>query len=544
MICILHGYLLEGSGSNLWTRSIIRSLCQQGQTVHLLCQENHPEIYDFITAVYHYYPDGIIETKLQRAVPYPGMCIMHKPFLGETLPVYVWDKYDEFADVQPMIQLPDEKIEKYLDANIRVLRQIVNEQHVKILHANHAVLMSVVAQRVAQEYSLPYAIMPHGSAIEYAVKKDKRFFDYALEACSAADLIFVIGKEIRQRVHKLFPQIEHLDSKMIDLNLGVDISLFRPVDRQERTEQINELCISLTDTERGKKPEQSSALCEVLFNTISKPELLGLIKTNSKYNGKLTDFNVERRLTGLDWQQAQVILFVGRLIAGKGIHSIIATLPYIFEKFPKACLIIVGHGPLREPLEALLWAFENGSRSLVENIVDWGTELEGSGNQPLVEVRHYFDRLQVAGTLEKYFNKAQRYIRKDRVIFTGYLTHRELRYLFPACDVAIFPSVVAEAGPLVFLEALASGCFPIGTYFAGMAASIDSIAGAVPDRILEIMKLSPEAENTVSELVEKVTSAFSIGNTYKTVLHELAVEKYDWQKISLRLSNELFALIK
>ena len=188
-------------------------------------------------------------------------------------------------------------------------------------------------------------------------------------------------------------------------------------------------------------------------------ELLGLIKTNSKYNGKLTDFNVERRLTGLDWQQAQCILFVGRLIAGKGIHSIIAALPDIFEKFPKAYLIIVGHGPLREPLEALLWAFENGSRSLVENIVDWGTELEGSGNQPLVEVRHYFDRLQVAGTLEKYFNKAQRYLRKDRVIFTGYLTHRELRYLFPACDVAIFPSVVAEAGPLVFLEALASGCF-------------------------------------------------------------------------------------
>ena len=199
---------------------------------------------------------------------------------------------------------------------------------------------------------------------------------------------------------------------------------------------------------------------------------------------------------------------------------------------------------MREPLEALLWALENGSRSLVENIVDWGTELEGSGNQPLVEIRHYFDRLQVAGTLEKYFNKARRYIRKDRVIFTGYLTHWELRYLFPACDVAIFPSVVAEAGPLVFLEALASGCFPIGTYFAGMAASIDSIAGAVPDRILEIMKLSPEAENTVSELVEKVTSAFSIGNAYKTVLHELAVEKYDWQKISLRLSNKLFALIK
>jgi hypothetical protein len=35
MICLLHGYLLEGSGSNLWTRSIIQSLCQEGYTAHL-----------------------------------------------------------------------------------------------------------------------------------------------------------------------------------------------------------------------------------------------------------------------------------------------------------------------------------------------------------------------------------------------------------------------------------------------------------------------------------------------------------------------------
>ena len=40
--------------------------------------------------------------------------------------------------------------------------------------------------------------------------------------------------------------------------------------------------------------------------------------------------------------------------------------------------------------------------------------------------------------------------------------------------MALFPSVVAEAGPLVFLEAMASGCFPVGTYFAGMAVSITS----------------------------------------------------------------------
>jgi hypothetical protein len=33
MICILHGWLLEGSGSNLWTRSIVTALAR---IVHLV----------------------------------------------------------------------------------------------------------------------------------------------------------------------------------------------------------------------------------------------------------------------------------------------------------------------------------------------------------------------------------------------------------------------------------------------------------------------------------------------------------------------------
>ena len=105
MICILHGYLLEGSGSNLWTRSIIQSLCRDGETIHLLCQENHPELYDFISAAHYYHPDGRDEIQLERDVPYSGRCIMHKPYIGNTLPVYVWDQYEEFSDVQPMIYM-------------------------------------------------------------------------------------------------------------------------------------------------------------------------------------------------------------------------------------------------------------------------------------------------------------------------------------------------------------------------------------------------------------------------------------------------------
>ncbi|MCD4692608.1 MAG: glycosyltransferase, partial [Calditrichales bacterium] len=380
MICILHGYLLEGSGSNLWARSIIQSLCRSGETVHLLCQENHPQLYDFIAEVYIYHEDGSIETLLQRAVPYAGQCIMHKPKLGKTLPVYVWDSYEEFPDVQPMAQLSDAAVESYLEKNIRALKQVIANHNIKALHANHAVLMSVVAQRVSNDLSIPYAIMPHGSAIEYAVKKDKRFFNYALNAFKQAQRIYVIGNEIRRRVKTIFPFIDNLDAKMVELNLGVDTGLFLPVCKSERKGNINVLCEKLADTARGKNQAMINNLRDGLTPDINKSDLMNLIKDNSGYNAKHTDYNVEERLKSIDWNNEKILLFVGRLIASKGIHSIIAALPFIFKEYPDAKLVVVGHGPLREPLESLLWALENGARNLVENIVEWGTELEGSGN--------------------------------------------------------------------------------------------------------------------------------------------------------------------
>jgi glycosyltransferase involved in cell wall biosynthesis len=543
MICILHGYLLEGSGSNLWTRSIVQSLCRMGETIHLLCQENHPELYDFIATVHYYHSDGSHETRLQRDVPYTGHCIMHKPYIGETLPVYVWDQYEEFSDVQPMINLGDDTIENYLNNNIEVLKQAVKENKVGVLHANHAVLMSVVARRVSEELSIPFAIMPHGSAIEYAVKKDPRFFNYALEAFTKANRIYVIGKELRQRVNTLFPDIKKLEDKISDLHLGVDTSLFQPISRKDRSNNIELLCKKIISVSRGKTVAMSNRLREGLFPEINQSQLMDLIKENADYNPKQTDHDVESRLRSINWLDDQILLFVGRLITSKGIHSIIAALPGILEKYPRARLIVVGHGPLREPLEALLWALENGAGDLVQNITNWGSRLESSGKRPLREIQYYFAKLKKEGLLEAYFESAQKYISRKSVIFTGYLTHQELRYLFPAGDVALFPSVVAEAGPLVFLEAMASGCFPVGTYFAGMAASIDSVAGSIPADVSEWMKLNADENETIRDIVLKTKGALTVEDKYKKMLRKITVEEYDWQNISKRLANDLYSMI-
>ena len=541
MICILHGYLLEGSGSNLWTRSVVESLCREGHTVQLVCQEPHPELYECIAEAYRYHEDGRVERMFSRAVPYDGRCIMHKPQLGDTLPVYVWDRYDEYPNVVPMVNLDDAAIESYVEKNARVVRRVVEERGVTAMHANHAVLMSVVAQRVSERTGVPFAVMPHGSALEYAVKPDPRFKAYASSAFSAAGHVFVLGEEIRQRVANLLPDVTDLDEKFSILPLGVHTAEFSPVPRERRREKMGRFWNALAPLSRGRKPGQ---LPEMLARVrdAGDTESLRQALTSIKYDMKAPDEDVEEKLQQVDWEHDAVLLYVGRLISAKGVQSGLAALPLILAEDPGVRLILVGHGPLREVMEAFVWALERGDRALVERIVECGRLLEGDpdgagGSQALGKVKLFFRDLDARGELDAYFETARAHVRADRVIFTGYLTHNELKFLFPCCDAGMFPSIVKEAGPLVFLESLASGCFPLGTYFGGMKASIDSIAELFPEEIASAMKLNPL--DTVADLVRNVSTALRFGIRYKDVLSRTAQERYDWTSVGRRLVREL-----
>ncbi|MDQ3995936.1 MAG: glycosyltransferase, partial [Gemmatimonadota bacterium] len=123
---------------------------------------------------------------------------------------------------------------------------------------------------------------------------------------------------------------------------------------------------------------------------------------------------------------------------------------------------------------------------------------------------------------------------------TGYLTHQELQHLFPCCDVGIFPSIVKEAGPLVFLEALASGCFPLGTNFGGMKASIDAIADLLPPHIVDAMRIDPT--HVVADIARKGSAALRMGVRYKDVLARAAQDRHDWTSVGRKLARELEGL--
>ena len=545
MICLLHGWLLEGSGSNLWTRSITTALCRSGETVHLVCQENHPDRYEAIAEAYRYRLSGEVEKTLSRESPYSGRCILHQPEIGDTLPVFVWDHYEEYERVVPMIELSDEEIELYVDRNVRVVQRIVEAHPISAIHANHVVLMAVVAQRVSKATGVPYAVMPHGSGIEYAVKKDPRFKRYASSALGDAKRIFVIGREMRERVTTVFDAVPRLEEKFTELHLGVDTAQFEPVFREGREANIRALRAALEGMPRGKTNQQTRTLRERVSGEMSREQLSALFADCSEYDGKRPDEDVETRLASVDWTTAPTLLFIGRIISMKGLQSVLAALPLVLDAIPSLRLIVVGHGPLREAMEAFLWALHRGDRALARNIMDWGRFLEkspeaDSSGGGLKEVQSWFGDHERHARLDDYFEIARRRVTPDTVIFTGYLTHRELRFLFPCCDVGVFPSVVREAGPLVFLEALASGCFPLGTYFGGMAASIDALAAEVPPDVAETMKLDPD--RTVSDIVERVRRAVELSDRYKPTFARIAREKYDWVSVAQTLRRTLESL--
>jgi glycosyltransferase involved in cell wall biosynthesis len=408
------------------------------------------------------------------------------------------------------------------------------------------VLTSVAAQRVSAATGVPFAIMPLGSAIQYAVKKDERFVRYASEAFTAAGRIFVIGEEMRQRVRAVFGVVPGVEAKLSELHLGVDTSLFQPNPREARRANIAGLLGSVAQMPRGRTAEQSRLLREGLERDLTLAELRERITATTAYDGKRPDADLERKLEVVDWEREETLLFVGRLIAAKGMQSIVAALPLILNHHPELRLIVVGHGPLREPMEALLWALGQGERTLVENLVSWGRTLEGTAEAEqaaeLTEVRRFLAALEQRGELDAYLEAARRHLHPECVIFSGYLEHAQLRYLFPCCDVAVFPSVVREAGPLVFLEAMASGCFPLDTDFGGMAASIASAARVLPAEDVRWMKLRPEPKQTAVDVVAHVPRALGVAPRHRDALSRLAREHYDWASVSRKLATELRAL--
>jgi glycosyltransferase involved in cell wall biosynthesis len=194
--------------------------------VHLLCQDRHPERQPFVDAVGDW-EQGRLQV---RALREPVRCTVYRPEIGGLLPVYVEDPY-EGIEARVFARCSEAEIERYIDANVAAVRELVGRVQPDVALANHLVMGPAILAR-ALAHRVPYAVKVHGSALEYTVKpQPERFLPYAREGLEPAEAVLVGS------LHTARSLWDALEDPAIEARTrlgppGVDVELFKPLSQR------------------------------------------------------------------------------------------------------------------------------------------------------------------------------------------------------------------------------------------------------------------------------------------------------------------------
>ena len=188
-ILLWHGYLLTGSGSNLYTANLARVWKEAGHDVLVMCQERHVESFPFIDATGDF-ADGndTFELTPTGNPDGTGSCRLLRPHIGEVLPVYVFDEYEGFT-AKTFVDLTDEELASYTDANVKAMVTALREFQPDAVVTGHEVMGPYIALEACRETGHEYLAKLHGSALEYAVKKQERYVRYAHDGLNGAKVV-------------------------------------------------------------------------------------------------------------------------------------------------------------------------------------------------------------------------------------------------------------------------------------------------------------------------------------------------------------------
>jgi glycosyltransferase involved in cell wall biosynthesis len=196
-ILLWHGYLLGGTGSNVYTRALAREWSRAGHDVTVVCQERAPEQFDL-----------------------GGAKVVDVDLPGRLLPVFVIDRY---AGLEPKLLQDFTASEKgaYVEANAAVLRDLPGD----LLFTNHVLMGGPVGERSG----MPFRVKAHGSELEYSMRGRPELERWGAHALAAAEATFVGSAHIREVLEDV---VGHVD-RVFEVPPGVDIDEFRLRDREE-----------------------------------------------------------------------------------------------------------------------------------------------------------------------------------------------------------------------------------------------------------------------------------------------------------------------
>jgi len=488
-VAVVHGYFLGDSGSAIYARELAREFAMQGHDVTLVCQDQSPEKYDFIDSAYDVDPKNFeLLEAFAREPLYSGCCRLARPAIGDRMLTYVAGPFPPF-EAAPFQDAADEWIRSYGEMNARSMAAIFGRWPQDLVQANHAVMQPWIV-RQALNGAAPYIVTIHGSELNFTVKKDPRMVPYMLEGFEGAAVVAALSETSREEVIGLAD--EHglsISKKTVILPPGVDTALFRP------------------NPDRMKaNPDRMKALTGLGIELESQRDAASRHDVASDHH--------------------DIAVFAGRLLWTKGLHYAVAALPLILQKRPHMQLVVVGDGPMRGPLEALIDALEQGNLPAAMVLV--------AGEPNLQYVQDYGP---VIPGLEPeaeqlYVNSAKNNL-KGRIHFTGHLPHERLAPLFAAADISLAPSVFPEAFGLVSIEALAAGAIPVATYQSGLRTPLDVVAGALSDDT--IRELTPEGPLTamIARSVIKILEKYPTKEKgFREKLHTIAEREFSWATVA------------
>ncbi|MDX6697598.1 MAG: hypothetical protein QOE65_995 [Solirubrobacteraceae bacterium] len=489
-VLIFHGYLLRGTGSNVYNANLAAALGRLGHEVHLLCQDREP-------------PDM------------PGVTV-HIPDIGRVLPVYVADRYAGF-DAKPFPELTDAELEHYLEANVAAVREVAAQAPPDAALANHLVMGPVIVRR-GLDGAAPYAVKVHGSALEYTVKPHpERFLPYAREGLEAASAVLVGSDHTAQ---SLWAALENpsLRERTRLGPPGVDVEAFAPRDPAAAAEGVRRLAARLA--ERAASGEAAASGTDASAGAGSSFDV--------------DESAAAEALARLSPGEDRLVAFVGKLIVSKGIDLLLAAWPLVLAREPAARLVVVGFGGYREATEALVRALAAGDLTAVRDLARRGRGAEGGPAGRLEMLDAFLDRLDADGALRVAYLRAAEGM-ADRVVLTGRLEHDDLADLLPACEALVTPSTFPEAFGMVAAEGAACGALPVSAGHSGLAEVAATLADAVPEAARDWLSfpLGPRAvEDLAERLVAWLGAPEAVREPTRSALVETVARNWSWEGVA------------
>jgi glycosyltransferase involved in cell wall biosynthesis len=197
-ILLWHGYLLAGTGSNVYTRALAREWSNAGHDVVVVSQERAPEQYDL----------GGAQTV---AVDLPG----------GLLPVFVMDRYEGLVPRFLQDFSEDEK-RAYVEANAAALRELLPAD---MVFTNHVLMGGPVGAATG----VPFRVKAHGSELEYSMRGRPELEAWGREALAQAEATYVGSRHIREVLEDVVGHVE----RVYEVPPGVDIDGFTLQERDE-----------------------------------------------------------------------------------------------------------------------------------------------------------------------------------------------------------------------------------------------------------------------------------------------------------------------